>query len=279
MSTSRLSKPRIDKWTPRMVKKSPWSMLSLLIKQDQPKPSSKENKLKKSNKELPLLLETVSRKLSRDTFLLNLICLVESLPKLSKLNLLLIPRIFQTNKSNLNQDNSIEDKVDKEEDHSIEEVMIEEEDKEDSIIEEEIEEMMIVEITDVKIVTMIEETIDKIEEITDKIEETTETTDKTEEMIEIEETIEELIEEMTEEMIEETIEEMTETGEMIEEMIEEKTEEATTEITEITEIEEMMTVIMIEEVETRKLEMVTETTDHVVVQEVSNKKEVREDQC
>lgn len=267
MSTSRLSKPKIDKLTPRMVKKSPWSMLSLLMKQDQPKPSSKENKLKKSSKELPLPLETVSRKLSRDTFLLNLICLVESLPKLSKLNLLLIPKIFQTNRSNLNQDSSIEDKVDKEEDHSIEEVMIEEEDKEDSIIEEEIEEMMIVEITDVKIVTMIEETIDKIEEITDKIEETTETTDKTEEMIEIEETIEELIEEMTE------------TGEMIEEMIEEKTEEATTEITEITEIEEMMTVIMIEEVETRKLEMVTETTDHVVVQEVSNKKEVREDQC
>lgn len=249
MSTSRLPRLRKDKLTPRMVKKSLWLIALLLIKQALPRLSSRENKLRELKKELLLLLETESKKLSRVIFPLNLIFSEESLLKMSKLKLML-KRTSPTKKLSSNQEET-------EEDHDVEIMLVEEEvieaieEEKEGTIEEMKEEMT-------------GERIEKIEGIIkEKIE-----------------TIEEIIEEKIEtEMIKETTEMIKETTEeTIKEMIEEMTEEKIEKIEEITEPETMT-------VTTTEKEMKTEETEEIVIdkEEVdSNRKEAKEekeDQC
>ncbi len=68
MSTSKSQKPKNAKLKPKTVKKLLWLMLSLLMKLALLKHSSKENRLKESNRVPLLLLEMELRKLLRDIF-------------------------------------------------------------------------------------------------------------------------------------------------------------------------------------------------------------------
>jgi hypothetical protein len=264
MSTSRLPRLRKDKLTPRMVKKSLWLIALLLIKQALPRLSSRENKLRELKKELLLLLETESKKLSRVTFPLNLIFSEESLLKMSKLKLML-KRTSPTKKLSSNQEET-------EEDHDVEIMLVEEEvieaieEEKEGTIEEMKEEMT-------------GENQETIEEMKEEM--TGERIEKIEGIIKEKiEKIEEIIEEKIEtEMIKGTTEMIKETTEeTIKEMIEEMTEEKIEKIEEITEPETMT-------VTTTEKEMKTEETEEIVIdkEEVdSNRKEAKEekeDQC
>lgn len=263
MSTSKSLKPKSVKLTLRMVKRLPWSMLLLPMKPVLPGLSSRENKQRELRKEQLSLLEMESKRSSRDTFLSNLIFLVELLLRLLISNPEM-KRTFPIKRLSLNPE---KEKTEDQEGKDLIETMREEEEasgeKEEEVKEETMkEETMKEEPNDETIEGMIE---GMIEEMTEEM---------TVEMIV--EMIVETIEGMTGETIEETIEETT--GEMIREMkgemTEDRVEETMTE--EVVTTEEIMTGITTGGTDLREPK---EMKDHVEGSRKRDLKEEKESQC